>query len=210
MVNQATIMTKSGRPISPGGADDRDVSGPLADSPRGWSAEPLCHMTADDVGDQLHRSQRAEEDRQLRDQPIGLVCDHVQPVCPPAAQRGLEQHDARAASTISSVSSNGVRPRVSAPNRKLAVSLPRSGSSWTATRMVTSSLSDATIAAWSKTAVEHLCGFAAYQAAVEPWCQRSRCAVCASVVCECGVSATACLRNVAARVTVSPMVRPAS
>lgn len=33
------------------------------------------------------------------------------------------------------------------PNKNAAVSFPRSGSSWTATRIVTSSLSDATIAA---------------------------------------------------------------
>lgn len=33
----------------------------------GRSAGPLCHMTADHVGDQLHRGERPEEDRQVPD-----------------------------------------------------------------------------------------------------------------------------------------------
>jgi len=54
------------RPDQPGRANDQDAPH-LSAQALGRRAGPLRHVAADDLGDQLHRRQRAEEDRQLPD-----------------------------------------------------------------------------------------------------------------------------------------------
>ena len=62
----ASSRPATGRPISPVAPMTR--MRPISPhSLGGWSAEPLCHMTADHVGDQLHRGERPEEDCQFPD-----------------------------------------------------------------------------------------------------------------------------------------------
>jgi hypothetical protein len=103
----------------------------------------LRREPADDLGDHLKRGERTKEHRlDYPNQTIRLVRNDVQSVHPPTTQEVSSGTTLMAPSTISLTSSNGVNSWASTPKGEPAVSLTRRGSSWTATRIVTSWLSD--------------------------------------------------------------------
>src|SRR5260221_1455666 len=87
----ASSRLATGAPISPVAPTTRMRA--ISVQAFGRRAESLRHVAADHFGDQLHRGERAEENRQFAGQAIGLVIDYVQPMCPLPAQRGFEQDD---------------------------------------------------------------------------------------------------------------------